>query len=53
MDFDVPVDHKEEFKGNERKYKYLNLAKELKTTMEHKTDADTNKCIWNNPQRVV
>ena len=34
--------------------KYLNLARELKKTMEHEDDSDTNCnwCTWNNPQRI-
>ena len=35
-------------------HKYLDLTKELKKTMEHKGDSDTNCnwCNWNNPQRI-
>ena len=39
VDFAVPADHKVKFK---EKKKYLDLVRELKTTMEHEGDGDTN-----------
>ena len=39
---------------NEKRAKNLDLARELKKTMEHESDSDTNCnwCTWNNPQRI-
>ena len=44
MDFAVPADHRIKLKECE-KNKYLDLAKELKKTMEHEGDNYTN-CDW-------
>ena len=50
VDFTVPADHSVKLKESEQRYKYLNLAKELKKkqTMEHESDGDTycNWCAW-------
>ena len=35
-------DHRIKLKENEKMDKYLNLARELKKTMEHEDDGDTN-----------
>ena len=37
--------HKVKFKESEKKDKYLDLARELKKTMEHEGNGDTN-CNW-------
>ena len=42
MDFAVTADHTIKPKESEKKDKYLNLAKELKKTMEHEGDNCTN-----------
>ena len=41
MDFVIPVDHRVKLKENEKKDKYLDLARELKKK-EHESDGDTN-----------
>ena len=45
VDFAVPVDHRIKLKETEKKDKYLDLARELKKTMEHVGDNFTN-CDW-------
>ena len=45
MDFTVPADHSVKFKEIEKRDKYLDLARELKKTMEHENDGDTY-CNW-------
>ena len=47
MDFAVPADHRIKLKESEKKDKYLDLAKELKKTMEHEGDDYTSRdwCI--------
>ena len=54
MDFGVPVDHGVTKKDNEKIKKYLNLARDLKITVEHEDDVDTNCnwCTWNGPQKT-
>ena len=42
-DLAVPVDHRIKLKECEKKDKYLDLARELKETMEHEGDAYTNR----------
>ena len=42
MDFAVPADHGVKLKESEKREKYLDLTRELKKTMEHKSDGDTN-----------
>ena len=44
MDFSVPTDHEVKLKESEKKDKYMDLARELKTTMEYEGDGDTNCC---------
>ena len=44
MNITVPADHRVNLKENEKKAKYLDLARELKN-LEHKDDGDTN-CNW-------
>ena len=43
--FAVPADHRIKMKECEKKDKYLDLARELKKTMEHVGDNYTN-CDW-------
>ena len=46
VDFSVPADHRIKLKEYEKKYKYLELARELKKiTMEHQGDNYAN-CDW-------
>ena len=44
-DFAIPADHRIKLKEYEKKNKYLDLAYELKKTMEHEGDDYTN-CDW-------
>ena len=41
MNFDDPADHKDKLKESEKRDKYLDLARELKKTVEHESDSDT------------
>ena len=54
VDLAIPADHRVKLKESEKRDKYLDLAIELKKTMEHEGDSDTNCnwCTWNNPQRI-
>ena len=45
VDFAIPADHMVKLKESEMRDKYLDLARELKKTMEHESDSDTN-CNW-------
>ena len=45
VDFAIPADHKVKLKESEKIDKYLDLARELKKTMEDESDGDTN-CNW-------
>ena len=45
VDFAVPADHRIKLKECEKGDKYLDLARELKTSMEHEGDNYTN-CDW-------
>ena len=49
VDFAVPADHRIKLKECEKRDKYLDLARELKKTMEHASDNYTycNWCFWN------
>ena len=42
MDLAVPADHRVKLKENEKREKYPDFARELKKTMEHESDGDTN-----------
>ena len=42
VDFAVPADHRIKLKECEKKDKYIDLARELKKTMEHACDNYTN-----------
>ena len=48
VDFAVPADHRIKLKECEKKDKYLDLARELKKTMEREGDYYTNcdLCFW-------
>ena len=48
-DFAIPADNRIKLKEYEKKDKYLDLARELKKTMEHAGDYSTNWnwCVWN------
>ena len=48
VDFTVLAYHRIKLKEREKKDKYLDLARELKKTMEHYGDDYTNRdwCIW-------
>ena len=49
IDFAVLADHRIKLKECEKKDEYLDLARELKKTMEHVGDNYTNCnwCVWN------
>ena len=67
MDFAVSADHrvkqknkkqkqnKQKTKQNKNIDKYLDLARELKRTVKHENDMDTNCnwCAWNGRQKVL
>ena len=46
MDFAISADHRVKLKASKKRDKYLDLNRELKKTMEHKSYCDTN-CNWN------
>ena len=48
IDFAVPTDHRIKLKECEKKDKYLDLARELKKTMEHEGHdyTDFDWCFW-------
>ena len=54
VDFGILAAHRLKLKESEKRDKYLDLVRELKKTMEHEGDNDTN-CnwdTWNNSQRI-
>ena len=55
VDFAVPVDHRIKLKECEKRDKYLDLARELKKTMEHEGDNYTNCdwCLWRGNSRII
>ena len=55
MDFAVPADYRIKLTESEKKDKFLDLAKELKKTMEHESDDYTNRdcCFWYSHQRII
>ena len=55
VDFAVPADHRIKLKECEKKDKYLDLARELKKTMEHEGDNYTNCdwCFWYSNYRTI
>ena len=46
MDFAVLADHRVKIEENEKRDKYLDLARELKKAVEHESNNVTN-CNWN------
>ena len=55
MDFAILADHRVKLKESEKRDNYLDLARELKKTMKHEGDGDTN-CNWcsqHTHQRIV
>ena len=54
VDLGVPADHKVKLKESEKKDKYLDLAWELKKTVEYESEYDTNFnwCSWYSHQSV-
>ena len=55
VDFAVPADHRIKLKECEKKDKYLDLARELKKTVEHAADNYTNCnwCVWYSNQWIT
>ena len=55
IDFAVPADHRIKLKECEKRDKYLDLARELKKTVEHAGDNYTNCnwCDWNINKRIA
>ena len=55
VDFAVLADHRIKLKKSEKKDKYLDLARELKKTMEHEGDNYTNLywCFWYSHRRII
>ena len=45
VDFAVPANHRVKLKESKKRGKYQDLARELKKTMKHESDGDTN-CYW-------
>ena len=45
VDFALPAGHRVKLKGYEKRDKYFDLARELKKTVEHESDDNTN-CNW-------
>ena len=46
MNFAVPADYMVKLKESEKRDKFIDLARELKLTMEHEGDGDTNCNLW-------
>ena len=42
VNFAVPANYRVKLKESEKRYKYVDLARELKNTMTHESDGDTN-----------
>ena len=55
VNFVVLADHRVKLKECEKKDEYLDLARELKKTMEHKSENYANRdwCSWNSKQRII
>ena len=55
VDFAVPTDHRIKLKEWEKRDKYLDLARELKKTMEQDGDNYTNCdwCFWHGNKRII
>ena len=54
MDFAIPADHRVKLKEGVKRDKYLNRASELKKTIKHENDGDTNcnQCARYSHQRI-
>ena len=55
MDFTVSADHRKRLKESEKKYKYRDLARELKKTVEHERNNYTYRdwCFLYSHQRII
>ena len=55
MDFAIPLGHRVKFKENEKKDKYLDLARELKKTVDNEGSVYTNCywCSWYSHRRII
>ena len=55
MDFAVPANHKVKLKENEKKDKYLDLVRELKKIVKHKSEVYTNYNLssWLSHRRII
>ena len=55
MDFAVSADNRIKPKESEKKDKYLDLARELKKTLEYEGDNYTNRdwCFWYSHQKII
>ena len=55
VDFAVPADHRIKLKECEKRDKYLDLARELKKTMEHACGnyINCNWSVWNSNKRIA
>ena len=53
MDFTIPEVHRENW-TKQKQIKIYTMRENSKKTMEHEGDGDTNsnRCTWNNPQRI-
>ena len=53
--FVVPAYHRIKLKECEKRDKYLDLARELKKTMEYEDDSYTNcdRCFWHGNQKII
>ena len=55
MDLDVLADHRVKLKESEKKDKYLDLARELKKTVQYESDVYTNSNWYSlyTPRRII
>ena len=55
VDFVISVDLRVKIKDSEKRVKYIDLARQLKKTMEREGDKDTNcvRCTWESPKGLV
>ena len=49
VDFTASAEHKEKMKESEKRNKYLNFGRELKTIDQ---ESNYNLCAWNNPLKI-
>ena len=54
MEFIASVGYRAKLKESEKRDEYQDLVRDLKKTMGHESDSDTdcNWCTWNSPQRM-